>query len=383
MAHFIAIYTKSLDSQSHKLVKEKYDYEIEIDNIENKYNSDFKDMLTNYLLKQSELDQNIVIISEDIKLSQIIIPIYQHICPKLITLYISNNPTIIYQTNIIYIGLDTSLIEDNIEEELNKLDNPFVSYITIQKIIKLCHTNKLDSIVKYINSVCMQNMIQVIIDLQIIDINNCPSVKRDNNQKKYISLNNIYELLNKNLNIKYLNILGFDSTIDNPTNKLTKITGNSCRDIVKYIFDIKEKSINIFTEDTRFLIYRPVEQLSVLNNSESDNSDSDNSYSDNHECEIDDISKYIATTQQTDDYGWYILRFMTLHEREKIIKELIDRVITISVKLDDTDEDIEIYITTTTINEQNNKSFYLANKIEDYCLFPKEKLAMMFELVNL
>jgi hypothetical protein len=379
MAHFIAVYTNAEGGQSPKLVKEQYDYEIKLED---------KDILSSYLSKNIENqnieNQNIVIISENTELSKSIIPIYSQSHEKLITLYISNNPNILYQKNIIYIGLDKNLIEDNTEEELNKLDNPFVPYITIQKIIKLCQTNKLDSIVKYINNICIDNIVNVIIDLQIIDINNCPSVKRDSNQTKYISLDTIYKLLNKNINIKYLNILGFDSSIDNPTNKLTKLTGNSCRNIIKYIFDITEKSINIFTEDTRFLIYRPIEQL-LINTDTNDNSEPENEPDSEpeHNPETDDISTYIDTTKQTDDYGWYILRFMTLREREDIIKHLIDRVITISVKLDDTDEETEIYITTTTINEQNNKSFYLANKIEDYCLFPKEKLAMMFELVNI
>ena len=370
MAHFIAVYTNAEGGQSPKLVKEKYDYEIKLED---------KDILASHLSKNIE-NQNIVVISENTELSKFIIPIYSQLQEKLITLYISNNPNILYQKNIIYIGLDKNLIEDNTEEELNKLDNSFVPYITIQKIIKLCQTNKLDSIVKYINNICIDNIVNVIIDLHIIDINNCPSVKRDSNQTKYISLDTIYKLLNKNINIRYLNIFGFDSNIDNPTNKLTKMTGNSCRNIIKHIFDIKEKSINIFTEDTRFLIYRPVEQLSINDNSEPD---SEPDSKPEHNPETDDISTYIDTTKHTDDYGWYILRFMTLREREDIIKHLIDRVITISVKLDDTDEETEIYITTTTINEQNNKSFYLANKIEDYCLFPKEKLAMMFELVNI
>ena len=119
-----------------------------------------------------------------------------------------------------------------------------------------------------------------------------------------------------------------------------------CRVIIKSIFNIKEKSLNIFTEDSRFLIYRPVEQISH------------------------------------DDIGWYIVKFLTIKERETFLKHLIDNVVTISIPDVEKGIDIEVYVTSTSGQEQNQKSFYTAKNMSDYCLFPSEKISMIFELLN-
>jgi len=112
------------------------------------------------------------------------------------------------------------------------------------------------------------------------------------------------------------------------------------------IMSLKEKKINIFSEDTRFLIYRPIEQ------------------------------------ENSDDIGWYILRFTDLNKREEILKKIdADDIVNITID-DDDGEEIDIYVTSTTISEQEQMSYYTATNILDKCLFPTEKVSMLFELVN-
>jgi hypothetical protein len=108
------------------------------------------------------------------------------------------------------------------------------------------------------------------------------------------------------------------------------------------LFNIKEKQINIFTENTQFLIYRPIKQLDPL-------------------C----------------DYGWYILKGLAIDDREMLLKTLPDDTIT-TIIVDNTD----YLLTKTTMAEQNGKSCFTTTLVEDCVLFPDEKKTMCFELVD-
>ncbi len=82
------------------------------------------------------------------------------------------------------------------------------------------------------------------------------------------------------------------------------------------------------------------------------------------------------------DLGWFILKGVSLETRESVIKCIDPDVIkTITIDVDGVDE--TVMVTTTTIAEQEQKSFYDQNlKITDCVLFPAQKLYMMFELLN-
>jgi hypothetical protein len=107
---------------------------------------------------------------------------------------------------------------------------------------------------------------------------------------------------------------------------------------------LKTKKINIFDEDTKFLIWRPVIQLSE------------------------------------DDIGWFILRGVPDSQKEKILKEVNDTIQTITVD-DDNGEPTDVLISSTTMNEQQSISYYMVDTIEDCALVPIEKVQMMFELL--
>lgn len=339
--HFIAVLTTNPGGSSPELVKEKYDYTInkELYNVDNNGVNSAYVILSKYI--QQNIDKKIVVVSEDVYLPSVTINTYAKY-NNITTIYISNYPKIVTNipnNNIVYFGIDTDIISESLQ---SKLDDNLITYFTFQKIMKI----GIDKISKIIMNMFPDNKLHLIIDLQIIDQTIAPSVKRNNSQKNFLMMIHLNQIFKVFTNIYHLDIIGFDGSLDDNLFRYTKITGEVCRTIIKDIFNIKEKSMNVFTEDSRFLIYRPVEQLS------------------------------------NDDTGWYIVRFMTLKERETFLQYLIDRVVTISIDNIDTGTDLEVIVTSTSIQEQNQKSFYTAKGILDYCLFPQEKISMTFELLN-
>ena len=329
--YFIAVLTPNPGGNSPKQVRESYDFIInkELYNITNNKQIPAYELLEKHI---ENLDRKIIIISEDIYLPSITTKIYSK--SNILTIYVSNNPKII-DNNIIYIGIDKDLTDDTI---LTQLDDNLITYFTLQKIKQIGLEKILDTIQN------IQQKFHLIIDLQILDQTIAPSVKRDHKQKNFLSIGMINSIIDKIKNIEHLDIIGFDDSLDDSMFRYTKLTGEVCRTIIKNIYNIKEKSMNIFTEDSRFLIYRPIKQLT------------------------------------NDDIGWYIVKFMTLKEREMYLQYLIDNVITVSINIDG--KKLKIFVTSTSIQEQNEKSYYIAQHMFDYCLFPEEKLSMVFELLN-
>lgn len=150
------------------------------------------------------------------------------------------------------------------------------------------------------------------------------------------------------------NIVSMDITEFNPLIGTTEDI-RTTKDTIKYLlmktFDIKEKKLNIFTEESQFIIYRPLSQ------------------------EDDDS-----------DIGWYILRGLPLEDREDLLKLIPDDTI-ISIDIEDDEDNLleldsgTYLLSKTSIDEQNEKSYYTAESINDTVLFPEEKVCMVFELL--
>lgn len=141
------------------------------------------------------------------------------------------------------------------------------------------------------------------------------------------------------------NIVGIDICEHNPsigTVEDNRMIRETVRKILVELFDIKEKKINIFNENSEFLIYRPMRQKNP------------------HE-----------------DIGWYILRGLDNDTKNRIIESISDDAI---VNLEIEEEDY--LVTKTTMQEQNKKSYYTSTTINDTTLFPQEKASMCFELLN-
>ena len=343
--HFISILTPLPGGKSPTKVKEKYDMVIDSE-LYDKKNVDGEplsyEVLSKYIKRYIDMDgadKKICIISQDTRLS---IPLSETFSnEKIVTVYISNNPYIIpgkNQNNVVYFGIDKTLLADS---SIATLETELATCFNIDKIRSIGITKACSTI----KNIYLEKKIHLIIDLQIVDQTVAPSVQRLEDQKLFLSKGDITHVIGNIGTISYLSILGFDDSLNDECRKYEKITAEMCKNIIKRVFtEITEKSVNIFTEDSRFLIYRPIKQISEA------------------------------------DIGWYIVRFMTIKEREEFLKHLIDNVITIPIP--ENDFEIEVYVTSTSVQEQNEKSFYTAANMFDYCLFPKEKLSMIFELIN-
>jgi hypothetical protein len=110
-----------------------------------------------------------------------------------------------------------------------------------------------------------------------------------------------------------------------------------------HLLKIKEKKINVFNNDTKFLIFR------------------------------------LTQRENDQDIGWYILKGASIEFEEKVIKELELTDNNISIFM--LDEETPIYISTTTVAEQKEKSFYTATTIHDCALIPEEEQKMVFYLI--
>jgi hypothetical protein len=145
-----------------------------------------------------------------------------------------------------------------------------------------------------------------------------------------------------------------------------RITIETIIKIYSKLLKLKEYSINIFNENSKFLIYKPLDEIYKLN--------------DEPDCGL---------------HGWYLLRNMTLNMRNEILEELTDDESIIMFDIpkkyiknqenDDNDDnnDVQIIIGYTNMIEQENKSYYTTLSYKDMILYPDEKIAMCFELTNL
>lgn len=236
------------------------------------------------------------------------------------------NKLLLKPNQIIYVGIDDSAID---VDQIQMLDDYGIIYFTLSTIKKKGINNILNYILEEIkneplftciNSDCAKN--GMLSDDNIV--NNI--IKCLGGKSKYLSITN-YNDIDRTQNIlKYIKIL---------------LTG---------LMDIKEKKINIFSENSKFLIYREVEPIA----------DNDN--------------------------GWYILRFLDNDTKEKILEKLCDDDIITFTFEDDDGEEIDILISSTTVEEQEMLSYNNenddVNDIYDRCLYPIEKYSMIFELIN-
>ena len=201
----------------------------------------------------------------------------------------------------------------------------------------------------------------IIFDMSVCNINCAPCVIRENNRGLNIDqLNMIIDKLSKLNKIKMIDITGFQLEQDSAN---YRITVDTIVKIYSKLLKLKEYSINVFNENSKFLIYKPLDEI----------------YEEN-------------------EHGWYILRNLNLNMRNELLEELDgDSIMSLEIPKElfynnskefedfeeDFEEDIEIIIGSTTMNEQNEKSYYCTNSYKDMVLYPDEKSVMLFELTNL
>ena len=65
-----------------------------------------------------------------------------------------------------------------------------------------------------------------------------------------------------------------------------------------------------------------------------------------------------------------------------IKNDILGKIDNDSIIILDIEENVQIMVSSTTIYEQNEKCYYTSTSYKDCTLYPDEKMAMMFELVN-
>lgn len=226
-------------------------------------------------------------------------------------------------------------------EEIDYLNEFEMRYYTAEKILKI---NK-EILNKHIKSIIGDSPLYVTIDMKAFDKKYSPSViPPTSNGLTPDLVISLLKLIKEN--IIGLDIVEFNPYIGNTDDEIVsncKQTRELARLILSKTFDINEKRINVFNEHSKFLIYRPVDQINPH------------------------------------DVGWYILAGIDNGLKEKLLKKISDEeIITIDI-----DESGESYmVSKTSMHEQNAKSFYIAMTTYDLALFPDEKEKMCFEILK-
>ena len=239
----------------------------------------------------------------------------------------------------IFMGLDSNNLDIVITSTTYSKDDLHSNLEKILKLIKL----KIDSEPVFID-----------IDLSVFDQFLSPLCLRhpEELQNPELSVNiknSELKLILKylsDLNVCGINISGFCVDFSDVT-MINRIQIETIQQIYGTLLNIKEKKINIYNENSRFLIFKPKQEI------------------------IDDY----------DQIGWYIMRNVDAELKERLLEDIKDGEI-IQVQIED-DENIkkDILISVTTLADQDELSYYLADDYSDKRLYPDEKLDSYFNLL--
>jgi len=242
---------------------------------------------------------------------------------------------ILKSTQFIMIGMETTNVDlcCYSKDDINT---------NLEKILKLIKYN-IDS-----------NPVFIDVDLSVFDQTISPLCLRHPEELKNPDIsvnikNSQLKLILKylsELNVIGINISGFcvdflDSTMIN------RIQIETIQQIYGTILKLKEKKINIFNENSRFLIFKPKQEI------------------------FDDI----------DQIGWYIMRNVDSELKERLLKDIKDGEIIEVQIVDDENFKRDILVSTTTLADQDELSYYLADDYSDKRLYPDEKLDSYFNLL--
>jgi hypothetical protein len=221
------------------------------------------------------------------------------------------NKLLIDPDQLLYLGVNDTEVDDISSYGINCISHKKMNQIGVTNIVK--------TIISLFGS---SSPIHISFDVRVLD-----NVKIQDMLEIFTQLKSY---------VVSIDIVEFNVESRKSKNNIFDIK-KAIHETISILFDIKEKSINIFNEHSEFLIYRPLCQKSIV------------------------------------DYGWYIVRGMSIEDKNKILQHIsIDNIVSINKYL----------VTKTSMDEQNNKSYGVNTNINDCVLFPDEKIAMCFELVN-
>jgi arginase family enzyme len=249
--------------------------------------------------------------------------------------------------NLFIIGANKKLVSDE-EEHIIKENG--INYFDLETIRK----KGINNIIQYVVNEIGEYPVHIVFNLSCLNTKVAPSVFRKiiNDGKEIIydgfnidefdlilnGLKEIYNLHSLDITSYYFGQIKDKQKYYSPNYLTTHII----KKIMKNFANIKEKSINIFDDESKFLIWK----------------------------QIDDDDKI----------GWYILRGVSLEVKEKLLQQIDDKITTITIEIDG--KPVDALVSSTSIAEQQEKSYYMTNNTYDCCLYPDEKIDMVFELLN-
>lgn len=309
--------------------------------------------------------------------------------------------------NVLIYGLNDTLITNEDIEMLKLLNVNYYTLFDIKKMDK--------EIYKKMDEFIGDSPIYIIYDMSVLSfeyspccfrfIANCEKKSKEIQGLSSKEITDVFKYLKKN-NIVGLDITGFNLKNDTPDIAF-KITSQSALLPLIHLLGMKEKKINIYNEQTKFIICKPLshnfelkknsillhEKKQLFNHLKKTNkdifethSDSDNdndnvnvNNNDNdNENENENVNETSETESSDDDIGWYIMRNVSVDIKDKLILQLMKEPNNmILYKIDGEC----MYISFTTIEEQSQKSYYRANDIKDKVLTPGEKINMAFNFL--
>lgn len=247
--------------------------------------------------------------------------------------------------NIILLGLNDSLI---CSDEIEKLNNDNVVHFTLSQIRK----KGIDNILEHLQEIIGDDPVYFVYDMSVISAIFAPAIFRFVDKTRSLEeqidglsdseITSIFKAFEK-FKIVGLDIMGYNLKKDMPEKQLM-ITSYCAKLPLIHLLKIKEKKINVFNNDTKFLIFRPRHQ------------------------------------ENNRDIGWYILKGASIEFEEKVIKEL--ELIDDNISIFMLDSETPIYVSTTSVAEQKAKSFYTATSIHDCALIPEEEQTMILYMMT-
>lgn len=240
--------------------------------------------------------------------------------------------------------------EDSLTDKIKLECNSFYPYDNIKG-------EKLKKTLKFLENKFTDEPVHIVFDLEILSQAISPlSFRYDftlkSEQDKLLGLN-LEELYLTLESLKKLNIVGLDivnyNLIKDETSIINRIQSETIQRIYGTLLNMSLKSFNVFNENSRFLIFKPIEEIE-------------------------------------EDIGWYLLRGVDMVLRNELMDKINNgQIITVKINEEEEEnenEEKEILVTTTTIYDQNEYSYYSSEDFLDKRLYPDEKIDMMFELLN-
>jgi hypothetical protein len=157
-----------------------------------------------------------------------------------------------------FVGVNEDLLTDKIKLECNS----FYPYDNIKG-------DKLKKTLKFLENKFTDEPVHIVFDLEILSQTISPlsfrydfTLKSEQDKLHGVNLDELYLVLNS---LKKLNIVGLDivnyNLIKDETSIINRIQSETIQKIYGTLLNMSVKSFNVFNENSRFLIFKPLEEI--------------------------------------------------------------------------------------------------------------------------